>query len=101
MYTPSPERHLLNHSLAMALLGWNLHVFQPALALRKLGLYRPSTLGAPPEPSGAPGGGSALSLRFELPVLLAEEPENYESVREFDQVSDLYEAIVRPFSDPI
>ena len=34
-------------------------------------------------------------------MLLPEEPEGYESVREFDQVSDLYEAVVRPFSDPV
>lgn len=45
MVAPSLERHLLNHSLAMALLSWNLHVFQPTLALRRLGLYRPATLG--------------------------------------------------------
>src|SRR5580704_19171981 len=87
MYTPSPERHILNHSLAMALLG--------------LGPYRPATLGTPPAPREGPGGGVALSARTELPELLAVEPEGYESVREFDQVSELYEAVSRPFSDPI
>ena len=101
MYAPTLERHLLNHSLAMALLGWNLHVFQPALALRKLGCYRPKTLGARPEARPKEGGGPALSLRGDAPVMLPEEPRGYESVREFDRVSDLYEAVVRPFSDPI
>jgi ubiquinone/menaquinone biosynthesis C-methylase UbiE len=101
MYAPSLQRHLLNHSLAMALAGWNLHVFQPALALRRLGLHRPATLGTPPAPGAGPGGGAGLSARCDAPVLLAEEPEGYESVKEFDHVSDLYDAVVRPFSDPI
>jgi SAM-dependent methyltransferase len=101
MYAPSLERHLLNHSLAMALLGWNLHVFQPALALRRFGYYQPASLGARPEPGSPKGGGRALSQRYEAPVLLDEEPAGYENVREFDEVSDLYTAVTRPFSDPI
>ncbi|WP_437317508.1 class I SAM-dependent methyltransferase [Sorangium sp. So ce385] len=101
MVAPSLERHLLNHSLAMALLSWNLHVFQPALALRRLGLYRPATLGERPEAGAPRGGGPELSLRHAQPVLLPGEPEGYESVRAFDDVAHLYEAVVRPFSDPI
>jgi SAM-dependent methyltransferase len=101
MHASSPERDLLNHSLAMALLSWNVHVFQPALALRRLGHYRPATLGVRPEPSNPRGGGRGLSLRCELPVLLPDEPEGYESVRAFDEVADGYAAAVRPFSDPI
>jgi ubiquinone/menaquinone biosynthesis C-methylase UbiE len=34
-------------------------------------------------------------------VLLADEPEGYDSVRVFDDVAGQYDAIVRPFSDPI
>ena len=101
MYAPTLQRHLLNHSLAMALLSWNLHVFQPALALRRLGLYAPPELGARPAPGVPPGGGRDLSLRHELPVLLPGEPEGYESVQAFDELAPLYEAIVKPFSDPV
>jgi SAM-dependent methyltransferase len=95
MVAPALERHLLNHTLAMALLSWRVHVFEPALALRKLGLYAPAEIGAPP------GGGRDLSLRMELPELLPGEPEGYASVHEFDQLAPLYEAVVRPFSEPI
>lgn len=101
MYAPSLERHLLNHTLATALLSWSVHVFQPALALRRLGLYAPAEIGARPAPGAHPGGGKDLTLRHDLPRWLPGEPEGYESVREFDQLADLYEAVVRPFTDPI
>jgi ubiquinone/menaquinone biosynthesis C-methylase UbiE len=101
MVAPALERHLLNHTLAMALLSWRVHVFEPALALRKLGLYAPAEIGARPDPGAPPGGGRDLSLRMELPELLPGEPEGYASVHEFDQLAPLYEAVVRPFSEPI
>lgn len=101
MYAPSLERHLLNHTLAMALLSWRVHVFEPALALRRLGLYAPPEIGARPAPGAPPGGGRDLSLRRSSPALLPGEPEGYASVRAFDELAPLYEAIVRPFSEPV
>lgn len=101
MYAPTLERHLLNHTLAMALLSWRVHVFEPALALRRLGLYAPPELGARPAPGAPPGGGPGLSLRHRRPALLPGEPEGYASVREFDELAPLYEAVVSPFSEPV
>lgn len=95
------ERHLQDQSLALALVSWRLHVFEPARALRRLGLYAPPTLGAPLEPGVPQGGGRHLSSRYRDPVLLPEEPAGYDDVREFDRVSWVYDAVVRPFSEPI
>lgn len=97
----SLERHLLNHTMALALISWSVHVFQPARVLRRLGLYAPRELGPRPEPRVSAGGGPDLSLRAELPELLPDEPEDYASVRAFDALAPLYEAVVGPFSDPI
>jgi SAM-dependent methyltransferase len=101
MYAPSLERHLLSHTLAMALLSWRVHVFEPALALRRLGLYAPPELGPRPAPGAPPGGGPALSLGQDRPALLPGEPEGYATVRAFDELAPVYEAVVSPFSDPI
>ncbi|ADO75704.1 Methyltransferase [Stigmatella aurantiaca DW4/3-1] len=95
------NRALLDQSMALALLSWRLHVFEPARWMKRLGLYRASTLGAPVVP-GVPGGsGPHLSRRYSQPVLLPGEPEGYSEVKDFDRVAHLYEAAVRPFSEPI
>lgn len=94
------QRHLLDQ-LAFWLVWWNAHVFQPALHLKKLGLYTPATLGERPTPGVLKGGGPSLTLKTEGPELLAEEPEAYGGVRAFDAMAEGYEAFVRPFSDPI
>jgi SAM-dependent methyltransferase len=96
-----PIRRYLLDQLALGLLWWNASVFQPALHLKRLGLYVPSTLGTRPEKREIKGGGRGLSLRHERPVLLDAEPEGYAGVREFDHISEGYDAFVRPFSDPI
>ncbi|AFE10696.1 methyltransferase [Corallococcus coralloides DSM 2259] len=95
------NRHVLDQALALTLLSWRMYVFEPARALRRLGLYRASTLGPPVQRGVLRGGGPHLSTRHAQPVLLANEPAGYEDVREFDRVASVYDTVVRPFSDPI
>ena len=95
------ERSLLDQAMALSLLSWRVHVFEPARALRRLGLYVAPTMGAPLVPGVPQGGGAELSRRHREPVLLPEEPAGYEEVVEFDRVAEMYEAVVRPFSEPI
>lgn len=94
-------RSLLDQAMALALLSWRVHVFEPARVLRRLGLYVPASLGPKLVTGVSQGGGPHLSLRHSQPVLLPEEPAGYEEVRDFDRLSSLYESVVRPFSDPI
>lgn len=94
------RRYMLDQ-LALSLIWWSANVFEPAVRLKRLGLYRPATLGSPPTAHVPRGGGKGLTLTNDEPVLLADEPEHYESVRAFDEMSDGYDAFVRPFSRPI
>jgi SAM-dependent methyltransferase len=96
----SIRRYFLDQ-LALGLVWWNASVFQPAIQLKKLGLYAPSSLGARPDAGVPRGGGRNLTLRHRTPELFADEPADYDSVREFDHISEGYDAFVRPFSDPI
>ena len=95
------ERSLLDQAMALSLLSWRVHVFEPARVLRRLGLYAAPTLGAALVPGVPGGGGPELSRRHREPVLLPEEPAGYQEVRDFDRMASLYEAVVRPFSEPI
>ncbi|PTL79791.1 SAM-dependent methyltransferase [Vitiosangium sp. GDMCC 1.1324] len=94
-------RPLLDQAMALSLLSWRVHVFEPARALKRLGLYRAPTLGAALVPGVPGGGGPELSRRHREPVLLPGEPAGYHEVREFDRMAGVYEAVVRPFSEPI
>jgi ubiquinone/menaquinone biosynthesis C-methylase UbiE len=87
--------------MALSLLWWNANVFQPAMYLKKLGLYMPASLGTRPLAGAPVGGGADLSQRGHEPRFLTSEPEGYESVKEFDHVADGYDLYVRSFSDPI
>jgi SAM-dependent methyltransferase len=101
MFQNGWERGLLDQAMAVALLSWRVNVFEPALLLRRLGLYAPPTLGTVARAGVSRGGGPGLSRQHQSPVLLPEEPVGYQSVRDFDRLASLYEAVVRPFSDPI
>jgi ubiquinone/menaquinone biosynthesis C-methylase UbiE len=101
MSDTSGARQLLDQAMGLALISWRMHVFEPARALKRLGLYTPARLGAPLEPGVAGGGGPHLSRQHAQPVLLPEEPAGYEEVRDFDRVAEVYEAVVRHFSDPV
>jgi len=97
--TVSPE--LTRSTLALALWWWAGNVFAPALAMRKAGLYTPSTLGNLPVVRRPRGGGPRLSRRLRKPRLLRQRPEIYDSVEAFDECAPGYEEAVRPFSQPI
>jgi SAM-dependent methyltransferase len=101
MHDLSPGRTLLSLGMSSVLLWWRLNVFEPARALKRIGLYRPTPYGMVPEPVAPPSRGRCLSLKYQRPVLLEHEPDDYEDVRDFDQLAGLYEAAIRPFSDPI
>jgi SAM-dependent methyltransferase len=97
----SVGRPFLDQAMAMALLSWRVHVFEPVRLLRRLGLFVPATLGEALTPGVYGRGGRGLSQQYPEPMLLLEEPQGYQDVREFDRLARLYEAVVRPFSDPI
>src|SRR5687768_14387209 len=96
------QRQVLGPALAMSLWSWAFYVFEPARRMKRLGLYRPDTLGTLPTPYPGPVAASELlSRHHSQPVVLDHNPENYESVTEFDNCSGDYHAAVSPFSDPI
>ncbi len=76
-------------------------VLRPAQALKPLGLYRGSELGVEPARSSPRGLGPHYSRLHREPVLLAVQPEGYDSVCEFDALSTRYEQVVQPFARPV
>src|SRR6478735_1713498 len=101
--TPSMQQHILGPALALSLWSWAFHVFEPARRLKRLGLYRPSSLGSltVSQPHAPGHDAPLLSAQFSEPVVPEQNPQHYDSVTEFDNCSGDYHAAVSPFSDPI
>lgn len=95
------QREFFAPALGLALLGWSEHVFKPYLALREAGLVKPQTVGTPPPPLVSEGRGPDLSKRLRHPVFLPQTPDNYDSVVEFDHMSEDYDEALRPFVGPV
>jgi SAM-dependent methyltransferase len=88
--------------LAASLWAWSAGVLYPARALKRAGI----PVGGPrrgDEPVGLPrrGLGPYFSTRHREPVLLETRSEHEHLVEEFDRFPQVYELIVRPFSQAI
>jgi SAM-dependent methyltransferase len=92
---------LAEASLVVTLWGYAAGVLYPARALKWSGW---SVVGpiVGDEPQGLPQAGLGRHFsRTTEPVLLADAAANYHLVADFDQLAELYELCVRPFSTPI
>src|SRR5437764_8072782 len=95
-------RQVAEAYLVGALWWYSASVLYPARLLRRSGVR---LVGAPvgEEPAGLPRPG--LGRRFSDdglgPVLLEQPSEHGHLVTEFDELAELYEVLVRPFSTPI
>jgi len=77
-------------------------VLYPTQWLRRTGLLPPTpVVGDPPGAVPRPGLGARFSCSHPHPVLLEHGTEHDEFVAEFDEMADVYDAFVRPFSTPI
>jgi ubiquinone/menaquinone biosynthesis C-methylase UbiE len=86
--------------LVGALWGYAAGLLYPAKALKKSGI---PVVGPPvgETPEGLPRSGRGPLPRRAAPAFLAEGGENQHLVDEFDQLAELYEPLVAPFSTPI
>ena len=88
--------------LALSLWAWSAGVFHPARALKRAGFSIVGSMeGEEPIGVARRGLGPYFSTRYREPVRL-ETPSEYEHlVEEFDRFPQVYELIVRPFSEPL
>jgi ubiquinone/menaquinone biosynthesis C-methylase UbiE len=88
--------------LAVSLWAWSAGVFYPARALKRAGLQVVGPAeGEEPIGVARRGLGPYFSTRYREPVRL-ETPSGHEHlVEEFDRFPQVYELIVRPFSEPL
>jgi len=99
--TASPSL-LAQSSLASSLWWWTAAVLEPARSLKRAGL--PVADGREgEEPVGLPrrGLGPYFSTRHAEPVLLPGTTDHDHLVAEFDRIPEVYETVVRPFSQAI
>jgi ubiquinone/menaquinone biosynthesis C-methylase UbiE len=89
-------------ALAGSMWWYAAAVLEPARALRRMGLP------VVPEPSGdalrplhRPGLGPRFSREWPAPVMLDGTTEHDHLVAEFDEMAQVYDAFVRPFSGPL
>ena len=77
-------------------------VLEPSRALKRLGVaVVPPARGDSLAPLPRPGLGPRFSVEWRDPVLLDHPTEHDHLVAEFDQMAQVYDAYVRPFSGPI
>lgn len=88
--------------LVQAMWSWAHHVLAPARALKAAGVpVVPRPSGEEPVEVPERGLGAWFSRRHEAPVLLETPTEHDHLVEEFDRMGEVYDAFVRPFSEPI
>jgi ubiquinone/menaquinone biosynthesis C-methylase UbiE len=89
-------------ALVAAMWSYAAQVLMPAQWLRRAGLLpRPPVIGDPPLDIPARGLGPHFSARHARPLLLEHETEHDALVVAFDEMAEVYDAFVRPFSTPI
>lgn len=82
--------------------SWAASVLYPTQWLRQAGvLPRPTPSGDLPLAVPGRGLGPLFSIRHSRPVLLEAKSDHDHLVVEFDQMAEVYDAFVRPFSTPI
>jgi len=95
--TLPPEAHLVQ-----AMWSYSTYVLAPARALREAGVpVTAPPVGDEPVDVPRPGLGASFSVDRPAPVLLQEPTEHDHLVEEFDRMGEVYDAFVRPFSEPI
>jgi ubiquinone/menaquinone biosynthesis C-methylase UbiE len=88
--------------LALALWDWTARVLTPARALKRVGVpVVPPSQGEPPVNVPDPGLGPRFSKEWSAPMMLEDPTEHDELVAEFDRMGEVYDAVVRPFSEVI
>ena len=88
--------------LVQAMWSWAHYVLAPARAMKEAGLLVvPPPIGEPPKDVPPEGLGPRFCREHEGPVLLTEASEHDHLVEEFDRMGEVYDAFVRPFSEPI
>jgi ubiquinone/menaquinone biosynthesis C-methylase UbiE len=89
-------------ALVSAMWSWATNVLYPTQWLRHSGvLPRPTPSGELPAEVPARGVGPLFSRQRDRPVLLEAKTDHDHLVVEFDQVAEVYDTFVRPFSTPI
>jgi SAM-dependent methyltransferase len=94
-------RQVAEAGLVGTLWGYSAGVLYPAKALRRLGIGVGEPVGELPVGLPQRGLGPHFSVGTPAPVFLADPGEHGRLVEEFDELAELYEVLVRPFSTPI
>jgi ubiquinone/menaquinone biosynthesis C-methylase UbiE len=98
----APGGQAAEGALVSAMWSWAATVLYPTQWLRRAGvLPRLTPSGELPVQVAPRGLGPLFSRRHEHPVLLETKTEHDHLVVEFDQMAEVYDAFVRPFSTPI
>lgn len=97
----SQPEMLARAALAGAMWSWAGNVFAPARALRDLGIAASPSLRGDLEPLPQPGLGPRFSRASPRPRSFVRDRRNAHLVVEFDRMAEAYDAVVRPFSEPI
>lgn len=85
-----------------AMWAWASGVFGPVRAARRAGVWpEPQPEGTLPLVHGRPGLGRAFADSDPRPRLLAQASAHAPLVEEFDRMAEIYDAFVKPFSQPI
>jgi SAM-dependent methyltransferase len=80
---------------------YGMAVIRPAQFLKGLGILPRNEIGHLPPVRAGKGAGKRFSLRHRDPVLLKGKPAGYDSVEEFDSLSEVYSSAIEPFSRPV
>lgn len=81
--------------------SFSLAVLYPAHRLRSQGFHSHNSIGQYPADLRARGAGRYYSKRFAQPVFMSDDFGRLESVHDFDENADLYEALVSPATRPV
>lgn len=97
----SPGGPIAEGLLVQAMWWYAGTMLYPSQALKRIGLVPRTTQGDLPQPVRRRGLGPHFSRIHREPVLLDAPTEHDHLVEEFDRIGEVYDAFVRPFSQPI
>ena len=87
--------------LVKAMWDYAAYVLRPTQLAKRCGLVPRSVSGQSPQQIARKGLGPSFSRTHPMPVLLEEATIHDHLVEEFDRMGEVYDAYVRPFSEPI
>lgn len=92
----------LSRAITVGMLwSYSMAILYPARILRSRGFYSHNSIGRYPTDLRRWGAGRYYSKRFHEPVFVDEDVVGAESVHDFDQNADLYEAFISPATRPV